>query len=324
MLRYTLYILLLATVVAGCKKDTLHYKKVEKLDTHTDSRLNAILFTSHSRGFVVGGTRFDKATILTTDDGGSTWALHDMKEAGKALYGITQAPNGYLYTVGFDGKLLWSNNEGYSWSFTQLSNWQSYKDIAFSDATHGMGIMGVSYNSGGIAHMTETGSIYKYDSVAIEYNDIEMLTPAIGFITGYGVVLKTTDSGRTWQTLNIQNDNFKSITALNQYELWVCGNNGGIFHTINAGKDWQQLRNGNDITIPRYYLNDILFKDGEHGWAVGDKGVVIYTNDGGKHWMEYDRFTNEDIYCIAEAPDHNLIVSGANGILYKLYIDKQY
>jgi photosystem II stability/assembly factor-like uncharacterized protein len=131
-------------------------------------------------------------------------------------------------------------------------------------------------------------------------------------------MLKTTDGGKTWGYQNVKNDNFTAISAINENNLWICGINGSIYHTVNGGNDWERKRNGNDLTKPKYHLHDLLFIDDSNGWAVGEDGLVVQTSDGGSHWTEYEKFTTNALHSIVMLPDGNLLVCGDNGGIYKL------
>lgn len=311
--------LVLFTILAvSCKKDKLHWQKVEQLDSHTTDRLCNILFTDNNNGFIAGGDRFYKASILSTTDGGNTWQYKDMPEAGKCLYGLAKSPWGSIYICGFESKLLHSTDGGNNWIFNQLPNWQPCKDMAFNNDNTGIIIGGASFNYGSLTYIDSAGNITRFDTLAFELNDIEMLDGKTGFISGFGAIMKTTDGGYTWDIQDAINDDFMAITALNENELWACGINGSIMHTVNGGKHWEKQRNGNDITIPRYRLLDILFKDALHGYAVGENGIVIYTDDGGDHWMEYDKFTDQALRTIALMPSGDMLVAGDGGTLYRL------
>ncbi len=316
--RNTYISLALVLLSLSCKKDTLHFNKVEQQNSKTTNRLNAIA-VSGNNVYIAGGDRFNSTTILISHDMGNNWEAPHFSQTDKSLYGISTNKAGIVFACGFDGKLLWSTDKGNNWQFKQLNNWQPYKDIAYINDNKRIAIIGISYNSGGIVLLDAAGEIVHYDSTGTEYNDLEMITPSTGFITGYGVVLKTTDEGNNWALLDIKNDNFTAISGINEYELWVCGAKGSIHHTINGGKDWIKLRNGNDLTKPQYALHDILFTDSNNGWAVGENGLVIYTDDAGEHWMEYDRFTTETLRSIALLPDGKFIVCGDNGTVYKLW-----
>lgn len=312
-------IILLAVSAAGCRKEKLQWQKAERIESHTTDRLNKILFTSTNKAYIAGGDRFYSATILTTADGGMTWQATQFPQAGKGLYGIALRYDSAVVACGFEGKLLTTLPNEQNWSMNQLAHWKPYKTLDFVEPGTGIIIGGVSFNYGCIAYIHEDGKTFRFDTTAYELNDIEMVTNKTGYISAYGVVLKTTDNAVSWQMLDIENDNFTALYAASVDEVWTCGYNGGIYHTTDGGKNWERLRNGNSITKKRYHLLDIVFKDAAHGWAVGENGVVIYTNNGGDSWTEYEHFTDYALRSICLLPDGNLLVCGDNGTIYKLW-----
>lgn len=301
--------------LCACRKDLLHWQLTQRLETHTTHRLNKILFVNDSLGFAVGGERFNYADILITRDGGNTWRQDSFPQVGKGIYGITQAPSGIIYTVGFDGKML-STAGGGNWEFRQL-RYEPCKGIAFATAGKAVVITGVSFGIGSRQHIDSSGAMLQYDSLDFEQNDICMADAQTGYIAAYGVVQKTTDGGNSWQFMDIRNDNFTAIDCHTPQQAWLCGAQGSIYK-MTDGTHWERLRNGNDLTLPRYHLNDILFTDELHGYAVGEDGLVIYSDDGGYHWMEFDRFTDAALRCITEGPEGQLFTCGDNGSLYSI------
>ncbi len=303
----------------SCKKDLLHFQSAKRIETHTTTdRLDCIYFISDSIGFITGGERFLTATILSTRDGGNSWNYQNFPEAGKRLSAITQAPSGVLYTIGFDGKMLISKDTGRTWSFFQ-SWFHPYKDIYFPAANRGLIVGGISFNAGFKTVIDGDGFMQPYDSLSFELNDIEMANPKTGFIAGYGVILKTTDSAKTFQELNIHNENFTALFAKNESEIWTCGYNGSVYHSADGGNKWEAFRNGNNITIPRYRLLDIAFRDSENGFACGEDGLLIYTDDGGRHWFQFEHFTDAALRNIWLMADGSLLVCGDAGTLYRLF-----
>lgn len=317
--RFVIFIAFLAVLSSSCKKDRLEWKRVQKIETGTANRLNRVLFINNNKGFAAGGDRFLEANILATENGGDSWTLRNYPEAGKGLYGITQSPSGRILAVGFDGKILYSDDGGANWQFVQLSPWLSYKDVFLKADNSGIVIGGNSFNSGFIVRINETGANTKFDSMSVELNKISMVDEQTGYIAGYGMVMKTVDGGYTWSILNIKNDNFTGIHTLNGSEIWVCGIAGSIYRSTNGGTSWEKLRNGNSLANKRYALKDIWFADSRNGWAVGEEGLVIYTSDGGNNWKEYENFTKDALHDICPTPDGHLMVAGDNGCLYKLY-----
>lgn len=315
--RFLFALCLALSLFAGCKKDLLHWDKVQRLESHTTYRLNKIYFVNATTGFVLGGDRFQQADMLTTRDGGRTWTHRTFPEAGKGLYGMTQAPSGMLYVLGFDGKLLLSADTGDTWSFRQL-DYLPVKTLAFNGNGEGIVVGGISFDQGFRLTISGDGQRLIRDSVGYEMNDIRMADAVTGYISGYGVVLKTTDGGRSWAFMSLHNDNFTALDCHDKNLVWTCGYEGSIWKTANGGQSWEQLRNGNDLTRKKYHLLDILFLDNNHGYAVGENGAVIWSDDGGRHWMEFARFTDATLRSIAAAPDGSLLVAGDNGVFYRL------
>jgi hypothetical protein len=64
-------------------------------------------------------------------------------------------------------------------------------------------------------------------------------------------------------------------------EGWAIGHRGSIFHTSDAGENWekQYAEKGN-------YLRDVTFVNSNKGWAVGHSGLILHTSDGGKTWIK--------------------------------------
>jgi len=304
---------------SSCKKDLLYWQSVQKIESNSDTdRLGKIIFLDSKNGFIVGGDWYMEAVILSTRDGGNTWQKKAYPDVGQLLMSATVSPTGSIYSCGFEGKLMHTNDAGNTWQFHQLEHYW-FRDMAFTDAGHAIVIGGISFNSGMMQHIDSSGNLLKRDSLNYQLNQITMVSGTVGYICGYGIVLKTTDGGLTWPVQNVLNDNFTAMDVHGE-EIWMCGYNGGIYHTANGGNNWTRLRNGNDITLPSYHLNSILFKDSRNGWAAGDNGIVLYSDDGGNHWMEYSHFTGNNLLSITLSADGHLFVVGENGSIFKLTI----
>ncbi len=310
-------VILALLLFAACKKDTIHNRSAVKLATYTDSsRFNKMLFVNDSLGFVVGGQRFADANVLVTHDGGFTWKPQHFPISGKGIYDITKNAAGGIYTVGFDGKLLYSHDSAKTWSFTQMDFFPA-TGIAFIDATHAIVVGGISFNEGKILYIDTMGTVTRRLNYSYQLNAIKMVTSQVGYICGFGAVLKTTDGGTNWDLLQVSGDNFNCMDVHGD-EIWMCGASGSIFHTLNGGTTWTKFRTDNDLTKPRYFLNGILFKDSQTGWAVGENGVFLKSDNGGKDWMACDKFTTQTLRSIIICPNGELLICGDYGTLYRV------
>lgn len=106
-----------------------------------------------------------------------------------------------------------------------------------------------------------------------------------------GVILRTTDGGRTWSRTNpppgAEEMDFRDIHAFDAESAVAlhAGTRSRIFKTTDGGESWTQ-------TWPtdrrETFLNGVAFWNRDHGVAFGDpvdQGVVILlTDDGGNTW----------------------------------------
>jgi len=152
-------------------------------------------------------------------------------------------------------------------------------------------------------------------------NDISFPSKGVGYIAGENVVLKSTDSGKSWQKLTTAPSGAKRIIFIDEkigwmgsgslihyttdggltwqvYKMpdpyWVNGlffvdsqvgfwaGFGGVHKTTDGGRSWQGLWN-----LPMIYsYHDVYFFDRLRGVAIGSSGTVILTSDGGDNWTQ--------------------------------------
>ncbi|MBS1775301.1 MAG: hypothetical protein JSS64_03365 [Bacteroidetes bacterium] len=308
----------LAMLMYGCRKDKVHWQLVQRIETGSgQDRFNRIFFLNDTVGFVVGGSRFDHSTILRTIDGGQHWQMQHIVDAPKGLYGICASPDGKLFAIGFDGKLLRSNDLGQSWELYQIA-YLPYKDVCMLNAKQGLAIGGISFVTGFFTRFDSAGSYSAFDSLSYELNDIEMVSENIGYMAGNSTIFRTNNGGQNWIPQVVKNDDFTAIHAYPDGNVWTCGYSGSIWNSSDFGLNWHCVRNGNNFLLPRYRLLDIVFFSSQVGFAVGENGTFITTDDGGLHWMEMDKFTSEALRSIYLTKQGDLFVCGDSGGLFRI------
>jgi photosystem II stability/assembly factor-like uncharacterized protein len=304
-------------VMGGCKKDVLTPGQVWQLDSHTTAKLNNVQFISDSICIAAGGVLYEQTMILRSTDGGYTWSADSTEASKKEMIGMDVGPDGSIYLCGVDGDVLYSIDSGKSWRFNRIITWKFYQDGAFSTPDTGIFIATTVQRQCDITRINAGFGIIDEKNYSFGLNKLYMTGPSTGYIIGYGAVMKTTDKGNTWAFQDVEGDNFTAMD-IHSDQIWMCGSNGGIYHTTDGGAHWDRLRNGNNLAQPRYWLRSILFKDQNNGWAVGDEGKVIYTNDGGWHWLEYKTFTKNNLRSMALCPNGDLLIVGDGGSVFRV------
>jgi len=315
-LHYWIFILAF-TFFVSCKKDLVHFQKVYQLNTGTTAQLDNVRFINDTLCIAAGGVQFDQSVILRSVDGGYTWSSYSSPDAPKEMYGMGISPNGNIYLSGIDGDVLHSKDAGQTWQFNRINDWLVYKGGVFPTPDTGIFVSTILQRQCTITRVDSNFNILDEQTFLLGLNGIYMTSPDNGFAIGYGTVMKTTNRGNSWSFQDVKGDDFTAMD-IHGGEIWMCGANGGVYHTYNGGTNWSTLRNGNDIALVRYMLRSIVFEDGQNGWACGDNGVMLYSNDGGNHWMEYNKFTANTLRSIALCPNGDLLVAGDAGSLYRI------
>ncbi len=300
----------------SCKKSEQQWKDLVRVETKTSANFYSVV-QSGNNVIVVGGKQFESAEMLISHDGGNSWDYKMFNEVGKTMYDVCISPDGTIYALGYESKMLISKDNGYNWQFHQPGLWTNCKAVCYPQNNMGFTVSDIAQRNSEIYALDTNVQLQSKAAYSFGLNDIE-INGTTGYAAGYGVVLKTIDGGNTWNYLDIKNDNFTAIDYKNKDNIWVCGSGGSVFHTADGGSSWDNLRNGNALTKKKYQLRDIYFLNDTEGWCVGDNGVIIHTNDGGKNWKEYESQTSEDLRCIYLLADGKLLVCGDNGTILKL------
>ncbi len=118
----------------------------------------------------------------------------------------------------------------------------------------------------------------------------------LGFVTAFdagpmqGVVLKTTDGGATWTSVNLGNVQLGGIFFTSDLVGYTVGNPGKIFKTTNGGNTWLPINVGTGQT-----LNNIYFPSSNIGYAVGSNGTVLKTINAGLNWFNLNAPISREI-----------------------------
>ncbi|MBZ0199246.1 MAG: T9SS type A sorting domain-containing protein, partial [Ignavibacteriaceae bacterium] len=109
-----------------------------------------------------------------------------------------------------------------------------------------------------------------------------MLNDTLGWVCGLrGTLLKTTDAGVNWQSVDIgyPNISYWAIDFLDENLGVITLGNGSILKTTDGGESWTDIQTG---TTNALYCVDII--DPLHIIAAGEWYQVAYTSDGGNTW----------------------------------------
>lgn len=129
--------------------------------------------------------------------------------------------------------------------------------------------------------------------VTVRLRGVSAASSTVAWASGAGgTVLRTTDSGRTWQRRPVAGAealDFRDVDALSATTAVILsigpGDASRIYRTTDGGATWtERFRNAD----PKAFFDAMTFADAEHGAAVSDsvagRFVFRLTSDGGRTW----------------------------------------
>ncbi|HMS34186.1 MAG TPA: hypothetical protein PKC91_08865 [Ignavibacteria bacterium] len=199
--------------------------------------------------------------------------------------------------------ILWANQNiycvGQSMSYAKTADWgvtwttgiysvsgTASFDIYSIDITNAntIYICGSSVNNAGvntpkICRSTDGGTTF---SILVNFsagvftgaslNDIEFYNSgSFGYACGSnGRILRTTNSGTSWDTTNLGSVDLRQITFENSSKAYVCGSGGQVFYTTNSGANWT-------ASAPTGTTNNLrcISYAGNYLWSAGASGTMI-------------------------------------------------
>lgn len=258
--------------------------------------------TQTDSGYLVVGER---GHILTSADG-KNW--QQMNVPTRSTLTTVSAKGSSVWAAGHDGVILYSADSGKTWERQRVSPWS--KDS--TEITNGSPVL-----------------------------DTYFIDEQTGFAVGaYSLLLKTTDAGKTWQSLSIsgqqpaeqsadfsadnsgtfnesdlaigaeEDPHLNSITRTDSGVLLIMGERGAGFRSSDEGATWQKV-----ILPYAGSMFGVLSLGGERVLAYGLRGNVFESANAGSTWSKVESGTNFSLIGGAVGSDGSVAVVGGNGIL---------
>ncbi len=138
--------------------------------------------------------------------------------------------------------------------------------------------------------------------------------PAIIAVGERGAIIRSNDSGQTWQLLpSPTRATLTGISFADNNQGWIVGHDGLILATHDGGNTWTpQLNN------PALSFLDVLALDDHRAVAIGSFGSCFTTDDGGTTWTQRKPL-EEDLHLnrLTATADGTLFIAGERGTLLR-------
>lgn len=269
--------------MTDCGKEKISINMVE-LSTPTKFDLTSIAFFDEKIGYAVGGQTWDRGEILSTTDGGDHWQLDTVTD--QKLWDISFDTFGEAYSVGVGGQLWIKKLGSPSWEHVR-QDWFFSRSASFLNEKQGLVASGEGFVNGKIQRLGP-GEVWQMDSrdtFSQELAAVQWLDSLNAVACGYGLIIRSSDSGFSWERLSAEGDFFTALHFPTASIGYVVGKFGSILKSSDAGKSWEKLRKGGRAGKKAEHFNAVFFQNETVGYTVGDDGLFWKTTDGGDHWQ---------------------------------------
>ncbi|MFZ1517145.1 MAG: YCF48-related protein [Ignavibacteriaceae bacterium] len=275
----------------------------------------SVFFVDSLYGWAAGAS----SCVLKTTDGGETWNEQTVpinttlrkiyfsdRNKGVIIGGEVWAPYFGSVIVTTDGGNTWIDTDPIPYP----SDTRGFNDLHFINES-------VGYIAGfeGVYRTTNMGQTWEPKGGSGWATAIYFIDPQTGFLGNtIGSLLKTTDSGGSWQEINSMHWTFhKDIKFLDSQIGWLVSRGlyedyGIIRKTTDGGFTWAIQ----DSQVNTSY-NAIEIIDSLNVMVVGDGGRISFTSDGGANWYYDGTNDNGDYFDIVLQGNRKWITGGKEG-----------
>lgn len=277
---------------------------------HTPAfRFHSPLSKALSLFSVLSVLTFSAAPVLAADaEPAKVYSIASNKAVSSLLLDVARAGN-RLVAVGDRGHILYSDDNGKSWTQAKVPTRQMLTSVFFIDDKKGW----VTGHDSLILATEDGGQTWTE-----QYSDLEREAPLLdiwfkdadyGLAVGaYGVLLETTDGGASWDDVSDRLDNedqrhLNAITEIKGSGLFAVGEMGSMYRSADWGKTWETLEGPYEGSL----FGVVGTNEPGAVLVYGLRGHLFRSNDFGKTWKQIS----------LKGANGNLDFGLANGALFK-------
>ena len=149
----------------------------------------------------------------------------------------------------------------------------------------------------------------------VDYLSIDFVGTDTGWAVGAnGAIIKTSDAGNKWKTINSNNTNvLLNVNSFNGSVVIATGFNGTILRSMDRGESFENIYSGVSVNLWSVkMLNDTL------GWICGLNSTLLKTTDGGLNWQLINTgFTGFDYWSLNFLNETIGFIACGNGNILK-------
>ncbi|MFJ2447710.1 WD40/YVTN/BNR-like repeat-containing protein [Pseudomonas sp. NPDC087626] len=212
----------------------------------------------------------------------TVYSIESAKSAKGLMLDVVHAGK-RLIAVGDRGHILYSDDQGSTWTQAKVPSRQLLTSVFFVDDQHGWAVghdAQILASADGGVTWTKQFEDLKREAPLL---DVWFKDASNGFAVGaYGALLETTDAGKTWEDVSDRLDNedqyhLNGIAAVKDAGLFIVGEQGSMFRSADWGQTWERVEGpyegslfgvigtAQPSTLLAYGLRGNLFRSSDFG-----------------------------------------------------------
>jgi len=289
----------------------------------------------------IGYAARENNKLFKTEDGGETWI--EVLDLDNDFYTLNFVNENVGYAAGDRGAMYKTIDGGLTWEWASplayTNDFSSLYGLHFFDENTGIAIG----HRGRIAKTTDGGQTWTdYSPTYHHIDQIDFPSPEIGFVLGAYEILKTTDTGITWENLGrpLADNKTEVFHFVNENIGYVIVGgsslsdfSGYVYKTIDGGLNWLPTNNGNPLEetidlMSIYFINENIGYASGFGFTIEDS--IYKTTDGGDSWIKVGEEKCSHIYFITETigygfsfPNSKLLKTTDGGVTWEEELDTE-
>ncbi|HCN47135.1 MAG TPA: hypothetical protein DIT18_16985 [Pseudomonas sp.] len=215
------------------------------------------------------------------------WSTVSAKSDKGLLLDVTKA-GARLVMVGERGHILFSDDQGKTWTQAKVPSRQLLTAVTFVDDKHGWAVghdaQILASNDGGATWSKQFEDLSREAPLLDVWFENTEHGLAIG---AYGAMLETTDGGKHWQDVSDRLDNpdglhLNGIARVKDAGLFVVGEQGTLYRSSDGGQTWTNV----DSPYEGSFFGVIGTAQANTLLAYGLRGNLYRSSDFGDTWQQ--------------------------------------
>jgi photosystem II stability/assembly factor-like uncharacterized protein len=298
-----LFILFSTLLFSACQKAALQLN-ISTLALPTTFGLNDIVLRGDTILVAAGDIFVEGGALFQSDDYGQNWqTVQATSQAALSLF----SENNQLSATTF-GNEFFLKDTAQVWQSQFLVGWEIWRKAAQNQSGRKLLVAGRNFGEGYIQIIDNQGIIGPRLFFPHELSDVCFVAEQVALAVGYGVILRSTDGGDTWQPLDVRGDFYKAVHFPRPEIGYIVGAYGSVLRSSDGGQTWKKLRRSSTVNNQNHRYNAVFFESENVGWLAGDNGILRYTSDGGDSWQRIETDENADWQAIAVDARHIFLV----------------